>query len=96
MREYVCFDQVTLTMTYKLFFIPAKGPSRRQVEDMLSDANNVAELFHENLKAKKCFPHADKCLLKTNKQPKFKMSECPFKGAPRCYVLSCLGPVQRR
>lgn len=39
------FDQVTLTMTYKLPFIPAKAPSGRQVVDTLGDANNVAQLF---------------------------------------------------
>lgn len=63
----------------------------------LGDANNVGPaVFYGNLKGEKCFPHADKCLLKTNKQSKFKMSECPFKEAPRCYVLSCPGPVPRR
>lgn len=50
--EFLRFDQVTLRTTYKLSLIPAKGPSRQQVEDMLSDANNVAEPFYENLKAK--------------------------------------------
>lgn len=45
------FDQVNLQMTYKLSFISAKGHSRLQVEDMLSNANNAAEPFYENLKA---------------------------------------------
>ena len=45
-------DQETLRKTYKPFSIPAKEPSRWQVEDMLSDANNVAEPFYENLKVK--------------------------------------------
>lgn len=39
------FDQVTLTMTYKLPFMAAKAPSRGQVADTLGDANNVAQLF---------------------------------------------------
>lgn len=50
--EDLRFDQVTLRMTYKLSLIPAKGLSRQRVEDMLSDANNVAEPFYGNLKAK--------------------------------------------
>lgn len=64
------------------------------MEDMLSEANNAAEPFYENLKAK-MFPHMlTSVCLKKNKQLKFKMSKCPFKGASRCYVLSCLGSVQ--
>lgn len=49
---FLRFHQVNLQMTYKLSPIPAKGHSRLQVEDMLSDANNAAEPFYENLKAK--------------------------------------------
>lgn len=50
--EFLCFHQVNLQMIYKPSLIPAKGHSRLQVEDMLSDANNAAEPFYENLKAK--------------------------------------------
>jgi len=45
---WICFHQVN----QKLSFILAKGHSRLQVEDVLSDANNAAEPFYENLKAK--------------------------------------------
>lgn len=52
MCTYLYFYQVNLTMTYKFSLIPADGHSGLQVEEMLSDANNTAEPFYDNLKAK--------------------------------------------
>ena len=51
-RVHFCvLHQVDLQITYKLSLISAEGHSGLQVGDMLSDANNAAEPFYENLKA---------------------------------------------
>lgn len=49
---FMFFHQVRLQKTYKFSLISAEWHSRLQVEDMLSDANNAAKPFYENLKAK--------------------------------------------
>lgn len=53
-RTWLCFFffyQVRHDMTYKRSLISVKWHSRLRVDDTLSDANNAAEPFYENLKA---------------------------------------------